>query len=168
MHTQQRIASWVDQTEEHRSQFGLAITPSSQQGTPPKSPPRLRRERGPRPMHERRRPSFSSSSGSSSTSSTDSSGRSPGLAMRMPAFRPRYLQHLVANQFHSNRHYDSDAHHSNRHHGHSSHGRAPPSSSSYVIAAPPIYHHNNGDGSSGVAGQKMKGMSRAVGHFLLF
>lgn len=154
IHTQQRIATWVDQTEEHRPEFGTAIgTPSSHQGTPPMLHPMPLYERGNHSTYERRRPSFSSSSDSSSSSSTGSSDYLPKASAPMPA-QPMYLQHAVANPLHSNR-----PHHSNpqRHHygRQSSHVRSVPRSFSRGAAAPTIYGHNNGH----VLTAQLKGMS---------
>lgn len=162
IHTQQRIATWVDQTEEHRPEFGTAIgTPSSHQGTPPMLHPMPLYERGNHSTYERRRPSFSSSSDSSSSSSTGSSDYLPKASAPMPA-QPMYLQHAVANPLHSNR-----PHHSNpqRHHygRQSSHVRSVPRSFSRGAAAPTIYGHNNGH----VLTAQLKGMSLVVGHFLI-
>jgi hypothetical protein len=155
MHTQQRTATWVDQTEEHRPEFGSAITSSSLQGTPPMLQPRPLHRRGNHSMHERRRPSFSSSSDSSSSSSTSSSDWK--VPAPMPAFQPRYLQHPVADPLQSNIYHRSDPQHQSSH----SH------SSSYVTPTPAMYGHTNGHSSSGVASQLLKGISPMVSHFLL-
>lgn len=170
MHTQQRIASWVDQTEEHRPQFGSATTQSSQHYTPPMLNPGPLLERGFHSVHERRRPSFSSSSDSSSSSSTDSSSYSQKVPPRMQAFQPMYLQHPVADPLQSNRHHRSDSQRHRSGDRHSPHGRSPPRSLSYVAAAPQMYGHNIGHGSSGMAAAlpQLKGMSLVVSHFLLF
>lgn len=146
MHTQRRIAHWVDETEEHRPQFGSAITPSLHESTPPDLQRSLP-EWGSRPTHARR-PSFSSSSESSS-SSTESSEYSGRLPTRMQAFQPMYLQHPVVDPLQSNHHLRSDSH---RHQvdRRSSHDRSPPRSSYVAAAAPQIYRHTSGRGSSGM------------------
>jgi len=156
MHTQQRIANWVDQTEEYRPQFGAAITPSTQVDTPMMNPRSLHGRRS-HSMRERRRPSFSSSSDSSSTSSTDSSNSSESKAPQ-PAFQPMYLQHPVPDPSHRPRHADPHRRHTDQHH--SPHDRSLPRSLSYGTAAPQIYGHNVGH-SSGVPTilPQLKGMS---------
>jgi hypothetical protein len=161
MHTQQRIASWVDQTEEHRPQFGSAVAPSSQRGTPPthSGPGHLRHHHS---EFERRRPSFSSSSDSSSSSPTDDSEHRLGAPGPMPAFQPMYLQHPVADQPHSSRLHRSDSY---RPHDSSSHRHAPPRSPHFV-APSPIYGYNSGYGSSGVTNilPQLNGMPLLVCH----
>jgi len=146
MHTQQRIASWVDQTEEYRPQFGSAVAPSSQHGTPPMhSRPRHQRHHS---EFERRRPSFSSSSDSSSSSSTDDSGRRLGTPGPMPAFQPMYLQHPVVDPPHSGRFHRSDPHRPHDKSSHSSHRASPPSS--HFTAPSLIYGYSSGHDSSGM------------------
>jgi hypothetical protein len=149
VHTQERIAHWVDETEEHRPQFGSATTPSSAQGTPPMFQPRPLHRRRNHSMHERH-PSFSSSSDSSSSSSTNSSDYARQPPPHMPAFQPMYLQHPVADPY-------------SNHYRQSSHGQSPPRASAYATAAPQIYGNHNGFSSSGIADQ-MKGMSLVVSH----
>lgn len=175
MHTQQRIANWVDHTEEHRPQFGSTITPSTQLGTPPSMSPRSLHERRSYSMRERRRPSLSSSSDSASTSSTHSSTDSSNAPQPpMPAFQPMYLQHPLPDPLASNRPHHSN--HQRRHtdHHYSSHDRSLPRSLSYgtpvpQTAAPQIYGHNIGHSSSGghTVLPQLKGMSLVVSHFLL-
>jgi hypothetical protein len=162
MHTQQRIASWVDQTEEYRPQFGSAVAPSSQHGTPPMhSRPRHQRHHS---EFERRRPSFSSSSDSSSSSSTDDSGRRLGTPGPMPAFQPMYLQHPVVDPPHSGRFHRSDPHRPHDKSSHSSHRASPPSS--HFTAPSLIYGYSSGHDSSGMTSVR-KDMSFVVGHLLL-
>lgn len=114
MRTQQRIAKWVDQTEEYRPHFG-----APEQRGQPSLLQRLGHKRQNHSMREERpRSSSSSSSSESYSKSAGSPGPMPTSAL------PMYLQQPTHNPHHS-----SSRHHSSSHHHH----RSGPS---YVVTSP--------------------------------
>lgn len=148
--TQQRIAEWVDRTEEHRPHFG-SVEAQRQRGP---APFLHSASKGLQSMFRRRRPS--SSSHSSDSSSSDAYANNPRSPGPMQPLRPMNLQHPTTQYQQQPKEHKHSSHRPS--HNHKSH-RSP----TYIVTTPPAtapaygYVYANTQGTPGVMVVSPKG-----------